>query len=68
MFGKITGRFLLAKENAYSKLISFSCIKYAITQVADLETPAKQWTRTPPPLEIASFIKAIAAGKCLKRL
>lgn len=38
-----------------------------MTIVADLETPAKQWTSTPPFLN-PSFIKAIAAGKCLNKL
>jgi hypothetical protein len=40
MFGKITGLLLLTKLKASSKFISLSCIKYAIVQVADLDTPA----------------------------
>jgi len=68
MLGNITGLRLLAYENAYSNVISFSCIKYAMTHVAERDTPAKQWTRTPPPLYMASFINAIAAGKCLSKL
>jgi hypothetical protein len=35
--------------------------------VAERETPAKQCTSTPPFLN-PSFIKAIAAGKCLNKL
>jgi len=35
-----------------------------MTQLALRETPAKQWTRTPP-FEMPSLIKEIAAGKCL---
>ena len=68
IFGKTTGHLLLQYWNASSKLMSFSYIRYAITQVEDLDTPAKQWTRTPPPLAKASFMNAIAAGKCLRRL
>jgi len=49
MFGKITGLRLLAYEKADSNVMSFSCIKYAITHVAERDTPAKQWTKTPPP-------------------
>lgn len=35
--------------------------------MAERETPAKQCTSTPPFLN-PSFIKAIAAGKCLNKL
>jgi hypothetical protein len=34
------GLLFEANENASSKLIFFSCIRKAITQAADLETPA----------------------------
>jgi hypothetical protein len=34
------GLLLEAKEKASSKFIFFSCIRKAITQEADLETPA----------------------------
>ena len=68
MFGKMTGLFLLAKVNASSKSMSFSCIRYAMTQVADLDTPAWQWTSTPPPFCMPSLMKAMAAGKWRKRL
>ena len=63
----MTGRFLLAKLNAASKVMFFSCIKYAITHVADRLTPAWQWTSTPPPEAIPALIKAIAPGKCLSK-
>jgi len=48
--------------------MSFSCIKYAIIQVADRETPAKQWTRTAPPFDRPLLMKALAAGKWRSRL
>ena len=38
-----------------------------MTIVADLETPAKQCTNTPPFFN-PSFIKAIDAGICLNKL
>lgn len=50
MLGNITGLLLDAYANASSKPISYSYMRYAITQVAERDTPAKQWTRTPPPL------------------
>ena len=64
MLGNTTGLFLDAYANASSNVISFSYMRYAMTQVADRETPAKQWTSVPPPLYIPSFMNAIAAGKC----
>ena len=68
MFGNTTGLRLLIYAKADSKLIPYSYIKYAMTHVADLETPAKQCTRMPPPRCMASLINAIAAGKCLNKL
>jgi len=61
-FGKMTNHFDFTNEKASAKLIFFSAIKYAITILADQETPAKQWTSTFPPELIAYLTNSMQIG------
>ena len=55
-FGKTMGLRLLTKLRPSRKVQPWSLIRYAITHVALRETPAKQCTRTRPPISRAVLI------------